>query len=244
MLVVVGLALLLVPHARRRLHEGRSAPCCCSACVSSFLSLAFGRVDVGGRPFRAGGYLGEWLARLVAEYLNRTGSIIVILTLLFLAIILSTQFSFGRAVQRSGVRDRDGRRAGASEPFREWREERRRDKQRREVHREAHTKTARRAGAGRTRDAKPTKTAAEPPPGGAASARRARGPARTGARAVEHAARRSQTGAAGDAVGAASAARCADRDGATPSGGGRATRCRRWRCSTRRRPNTRSTSAS
>ena len=33
---------------------------------------------------------------LLADYLNTTGSIILILTLLFLAIILSTQFSFGR----------------------------------------------------------------------------------------------------------------------------------------------------
>ncbi len=65
-------------------------------CVSSLLSLAFGSVDVAGKPFRAGGYLGEWLASWMAEYLNRTGSIIVILTLLFLAIVLSTQFSLGR----------------------------------------------------------------------------------------------------------------------------------------------------
>jgi S-DNA-T family DNA segregation ATPase FtsK/SpoIIIE len=65
-------------------------------CVSSLLSLAFGSVEVGGKPFRSGGYLGEWLAAWMAEYLNRTGSIIVILTLLFLAIVLSTQFSLGR----------------------------------------------------------------------------------------------------------------------------------------------------
>ena len=32
----------------------------------------------------------------MAEYLSRTGSIIVILTLLFVAVILATQFSFGR----------------------------------------------------------------------------------------------------------------------------------------------------
>ncbi len=57
-------------------------------CLSSLLSLAFGSVDVAGKPFRAGGYLGEWLASWMAEYLNRTGSIIVILTLLFLAIVL------------------------------------------------------------------------------------------------------------------------------------------------------------
>jgi DNA segregation ATPase FtsK/SpoIIIE, S-DNA-T family len=66
------------------------------SCVSSFLALAFGTLDVGGKEFRAGGYAGDRLAGVLAEYLNRTGSIILILTLLFLAIILSTQFSFGR----------------------------------------------------------------------------------------------------------------------------------------------------
>jgi hypothetical protein len=40
------------------------------------------------------------LAAFLAEYLNRTGSIILILTLLFAAIILSTQFSFGRLFAR------------------------------------------------------------------------------------------------------------------------------------------------
>jgi len=66
------------------------------ACVSAFLSLAFGTLDVSGKPFRAGGYVGEWLASELSEYLNRTGSVIAILTLIFLAIIMSTQFSFGR----------------------------------------------------------------------------------------------------------------------------------------------------
>src|SRR4029079_9716526 len=66
------------------------------SCISSFLSLAFGALDVGGKEFRAGGYIGDRLAGFLAEYLNRTGSIILILTLLFAAIILSTQFSFGR----------------------------------------------------------------------------------------------------------------------------------------------------
>src|SRR5262249_42645087 len=65
-------------------------------CLSSFLSLAFGTLDVGGKEFRAGGFVGDRLAAVLAAYLNRTGSIILILTLLFLAIILSTQFSFGR----------------------------------------------------------------------------------------------------------------------------------------------------
>jgi len=43
-----------------------------------------------------GGYAGDWLAAALSSYLHRTGSVIVALTLLFLAVILSTQFSFGR----------------------------------------------------------------------------------------------------------------------------------------------------
>ena len=71
------------------------------ACTSSFLTLAFTAFDTVERPFRAGGYLGGWLADLLAEYLNRTGSIILILTLLFLAVLLLTQVSFGHLLSRS-----------------------------------------------------------------------------------------------------------------------------------------------
>ena len=82
-------------------------------CVSSFLSLAFGTLDVGGKEFRAGGYAGDRLAAFLAEYLNRTGSIILILTLLFASIILSTQFSFGRLfstlARSAGAAGRDAR---------------------------------------------------------------------------------------------------------------------------------------
>ena len=65
------------------------------ACLSALLSLLFGTLEVAGKVFRAGGYAGDWLAKLLSEYLNRTGSMIVILTIIFLAIIVSTQFSFG-----------------------------------------------------------------------------------------------------------------------------------------------------
>ncbi len=98
-------------------------------CLSALLSLAFGSVEVAGKSFRSGGYLGEWLAASMAEYLNRTGSIIVILTLLFLAVMLSTQFSLGRmfssasAVSRSGSSRLFGK-------FRGWMDERRRARQR------------------------------------------------------------------------------------------------------------------
>ena len=102
------------------------------ACVSAFLSLAFGTLDVSGKTFRAGGYVGDWLASLLADYLNRTGSIILILTVLFLAIILSTQFSFGRLFAAVGQLLRDRWIAGFA-AYREWREDRRRTKQRQEV---------------------------------------------------------------------------------------------------------------
>jgi DNA segregation ATPase FtsK/SpoIIIE, S-DNA-T family len=114
-------------------------------CVSAFLALALGSLDASGTEFRAGGYLGEFLAGSLAEYLNRTGSIILILTLLFLAIILSTQFSFGRLFQAIGqmLRERwDGFVAG----LRARREERRREKQRQEVLRK-HLDKARQNGA-------------------------------------------------------------------------------------------------
>ena len=101
-------------------------------CCSTFLSLVLGTLEVSGKPFRAGGYAGEFVAKEMADYLNRTGSVIVILTLTFLALIMSTQFSFGRffgailrALKNTAV--------GAFDSFREWREERRREKQRREV---------------------------------------------------------------------------------------------------------------
>ncbi len=102
------------------------------SCVSTLLSLTIGSVNVSGRPFRAGGYAGEWLASEMAEYLNRTGSIIVVLTLSFLAVILSTQFSFGRFFATVfGAAGEGSTTALAS--VRVWWEERRREKQRREV---------------------------------------------------------------------------------------------------------------
>ena len=84
---------------------------------------------MAGKPFRAGGYLGEWLASWMAEYLNRTGSIIVILTLLFLAVVLATQFSLGRMFSSASAvsRSRSSRMFGA---LRNWLDERRRARQR------------------------------------------------------------------------------------------------------------------
>jgi DNA segregation ATPase FtsK/SpoIIIE, S-DNA-T family len=130
------------------------------ACVSAFLSLAFGKLEIGNREILAGGSIGKILASFLAEYLNKTGSIILILTLLFLSIILSTQFSFGRlfAAVFQMLRDRW---AAAMDAMRARREEKRREAQRQEVLRKHLEKT------GRDKDLKVAKPAArnvEPSP--------------------------------------------------------------------------------
>ena len=66
------------------------------ACASAFLSLILGSADVAGTTLHAGGSFGAWLGAELSEYLNRTGSIIVLLTLSTLSAILSTHFSLGR----------------------------------------------------------------------------------------------------------------------------------------------------
>jgi S-DNA-T family DNA segregation ATPase FtsK/SpoIIIE len=102
-------------------------------CSSAFLSLVFSTLEsAGSKSFRDGGYVGDWIAKELAEILNRTGSLIVVVTLIVLAVIMSTQFSFGRmmATVVSALHETSER---AYLAFAEWRESRRREKQRREV---------------------------------------------------------------------------------------------------------------
>ena len=101
-------------------------------CLSAFLSLVFGTIEISGQPFRAGGYTGDWLSHILSEYLNRTGSVIVILTCIVLAIIVSTQMSLGRLFEAMSHATA-ARAARSLDAFREWREERRREQQRRDV---------------------------------------------------------------------------------------------------------------
>jgi len=102
------------------------------ACSSAFLSLVFGSTEVAGKTFYAGGSIGRGFGALMSEYLNRTGSLIVLLTLMMLAIILSTQFSFGRmfATATVGSQDISARSIGW---LRAWIERRRKDQARRDV---------------------------------------------------------------------------------------------------------------
>ena len=102
------------------------------ASLSGLLALAIGTLDFGGHAFRTGGGVGELIARLSAAYLNRAGSIIVLLTLLFMSVILATQFSFGRLFAWLMQAAAEAWRRGFA-ALREWRENRRREQQRREV---------------------------------------------------------------------------------------------------------------
>jgi DNA segregation ATPase FtsK/SpoIIIE, S-DNA-T family len=101
-------------------------------CLAALLSLVLGAEEIGGRTFRAGGYLGDWIGGASTAYLNRPGSIIVIMTLLVLAVILTTQFSFGRTFAAALDQGAAAAARGWAE-FRTWREERQKDAQRREV---------------------------------------------------------------------------------------------------------------
>jgi S-DNA-T family DNA segregation ATPase FtsK/SpoIIIE len=102
------------------------------ACVSSSLSLLFGTIDVGGKPFHAGGSVGMWFGGGLADYLNRTGSIIVLMTLMVLSVILSTQFSFGRAFEGATGWCRDASARGVGW-VRAQRDGRRKSRQRQEL---------------------------------------------------------------------------------------------------------------
>ncbi|MBM3772596.1 MAG: DNA translocase FtsK [Acidimicrobiia bacterium] len=68
----------------------------------------------------------------MSEYLNRTGSVIVLLALAFLAIIVSTQFSIGRLATSVGGAAGDTA-SWSWDAIQRWREDRRREQQRREV---------------------------------------------------------------------------------------------------------------
>jgi DNA segregation ATPase FtsK/SpoIIIE, S-DNA-T family len=130
------------------------------ACLSAFLSIAFGSTEVAGKAFRAGGSLGAWLGSWFAEYLNRTGSVIVILTLMALSIILSTQFSFGRLFAGVSHSSRDFSARGLG-LLRGWLDDRRREKQRREVIAKHTKKAAEKAAPAAAKPARPPRVTPE-----------------------------------------------------------------------------------
>ena len=121
--VVPAVRLRVVPRSRRRWSSsagttsgaGRSTPPARRSTGAGAAVRLHQRVPQPRRSARStsparrsapAATLGEWLAGVLSEYLNRTGSVIVILTLILLAIIMSTQFSFGRLFARARSRRR------------------------------------------------------------------------------------------------------------------------------------------
>jgi len=100
--------------------------------LSALLALTFGTVAFQGEPVRSGGATGEVLAGLLVADFGRTGAYIVAATGLFVALILSTQFSFSALVK--GTSGRVGERLRALRTaLTHYRESRRKEKLRREV---------------------------------------------------------------------------------------------------------------
>jgi S-DNA-T family DNA segregation ATPase FtsK/SpoIIIE len=96
--------------------------------VSGLFALGSAAFGAGGR---SGGVIGVVIAAAFSAYLNRTGAAILLLTLVAFSIILTTQFSFGRTF--SALARYARARHGVIDRWRDWREERRRAEERRQV---------------------------------------------------------------------------------------------------------------
>jgi len=139
------------------------------ACASAFFSLVLGSAEVVATTFDAGGTVGAGLGTVLTDYLNRTGSIIVLLTTMMLSVILATQFSFGRMFETGIVGSRDMSLRGLG-VVRGYFDQRRRERARRDVIAK-HTKKGspppdvplRPAVVDPGRGSKPAPKAAEPP---------------------------------------------------------------------------------
>jgi S-DNA-T family DNA segregation ATPase FtsK/SpoIIIE len=100
--------------------------------LAGLLSLAVGTVSFEGESVRAGGAVGELVSGLLVQDFSRTGAYIVAATALFVALILSTQFSFSIFLHGAGGRAGDRVRALRT-AWTHYRESRRKEKLRRDV---------------------------------------------------------------------------------------------------------------
>jgi S-DNA-T family DNA segregation ATPase FtsK/SpoIIIE len=100
--------------------------------LTGLFALSFGTVVFEEEPVRAGGAVGELLAGMLVADFSRTGAYIVAATTLFVALILSTQFSFSAVMRAIAGRFLTRLRA-AQTAWAHYRETRRKDRLRREV---------------------------------------------------------------------------------------------------------------
>ncbi len=102
-------------------------------CVGTSLSMIFALTGEPGMASNTGGgYMGRWLSQQMTSNLGATGSMIILLALIFISVIVSTQFSFGRAFAAIFGAAGDGS-TKLFTGLREWNAERQREQQRRDV---------------------------------------------------------------------------------------------------------------
>ena len=100
--------------------------------LAGLLSLAVGQVSFEGEPVRAGGAVGELVSGLLVADFSRTGAYILAATALFVALILSTQFSFSTFLHGTGGRIGERLRT-LQTAWAHYRESRRKERMRRDV---------------------------------------------------------------------------------------------------------------
>ncbi|MEO8071436.1 MAG: DNA translocase FtsK 4TM domain-containing protein, partial [Acidobacteriota bacterium] len=98
------------------------------ACLAGLLSLGFAAMSAQSN---GGGLLGAAVSGVLTHFLNRTGAAIVLLTLLVLSVIVSTQFSVGRGFSRLAETCRGG--LSVFGRIAEWRADRQRERERQQI---------------------------------------------------------------------------------------------------------------
>jgi S-DNA-T family DNA segregation ATPase FtsK/SpoIIIE len=108
--------------------------------LATLLDLLYGSIGYGGEVFPAGGYVGAKLAGLLTALMNPLGAILAAATLLAATIVVTTRFSFASAAVRVGD-GMGGQLAAGRAWFLAYRENRRREAQKKALEKK-HAKSA------------------------------------------------------------------------------------------------------
>jgi S-DNA-T family DNA segregation ATPase FtsK/SpoIIIE len=110
------------------------------ASLATLLDLLYGAIAFGGEIFPAGGYVGAKLAGMMTALMNPLGAMLVTATLLAATIVVTTRFSFASAAVRVGD-GMGGRLASGRAWIAAYRENRRREAQKKALEKK-HAKSA------------------------------------------------------------------------------------------------------
>jgi S-DNA-T family DNA segregation ATPase FtsK/SpoIIIE len=100
--------------------------------LAGLLSLSFGELPHKGELFPAGGAVGHLFAAYLSSALNHAGAFILLVTMLFTSLVVTTSWSISRGAQRFGAWQRS-KTAELMTAFHHFRESRRKEKLRRRV---------------------------------------------------------------------------------------------------------------